>query len=357
MGKKIAIHIFFLLTAYNILNFIFSNKGLFTEKFDPIIHKKLYGQSQYILSEPLSIIPDEIVYALSGWEYVHGLNPILLNGEQPPLGKYLIGLSELWFENSRFTGPIFNVLILVILYFLILQILDSKILASFLVYIFSFEKVFFAQMRYSPNLDNIQVFFILASFYFLVKYFKKNRIDLIFWSFIFLGLVISTKFWITGSVILLSYFLSFLLTKRYKKLKTAFLFAPIILVPLFISYTNSFLNGMDLREFFGTQKYIYAWFSSNINFDIIKIWNFLMVNSSHSADWQVTWPILSIVSFLSLIKMRKNEPVYIIGVWVVIYFALLVVGNINGRYFFPILPFLYILSGWEVKNLLKKYKL
>ena len=360
--------LFLLIAALNIFNFIKTHPGHFNEEFSPDLHRKLYGQSQYILKEPISEIADEIVYALAGWEYVHGLNPILLNGEQPPLGKYFIGLSELWFNNSRFTAPIFNILCLVALFWLLNLLLESRILAAVLTTIFSFEKVFIAQMLYSPNLDNIQLFFVLVAFCFFVKFYKSGKF--LIPALLSLGLVAATKFWITAFIILIVWLLSLLLTLDRKKLKpftspiSLTILMGALLIPLLASYYQSFAQGMSLREFFGTQKYIYSWHSAKLEFNPIAVWDLLLLNRWHNrgeivkaVDWQLTWPILTILSVVAiyqLMKLYKKEgaknPLFIIGVWFVVYFALLSVSNVNARYLFPILPAMYVLGGWVIKS-------
>ena len=356
----------FLVTFLNIFNFIKTHPGHFNEEFSPDLHRKLYGQSQYILKEPISEIGDEIVYALAGWEYVHGLNPILLNGEQPPLGKYFVGLSELWFNNSRYTAPIFNVLCLVALYWLLFLLLDSSLISSSLVTLFSFEKVFIAQMQYAPNLDNIQLFFVLLSFCFFVKFYKSGKF--LVPALLSLGLVAATKFWITAFIILAVWSLSLAISKQWLKLRSLLFKFPISLLPLLASYYQSFAQGMSLREFFGTQKYIYSWHSAKLEFNPVAVWDLLLLNRWHNrgeiikaVDWQWTWPLFAVLSVFAIYKLvrtyRKQktlkDPVYIIGVWFVVYFALLSVSTVNARYLFPILPAMYILSGWVIKQKLR----
>ncbi|MBL7036669.1 glycosyltransferase family 39 protein [Candidatus Microgenomates bacterium] len=362
---SIVIIIFLFLSLYNLFNFALLNKGLFTEPFNPEIHRKLYGQSQYILKEPLSEIADEVVYALAGWEYVHGLNPILLNGEQPPLGKYIVGLSEVLFNNSRVGSLIFNVLLLVIFFLLADLVIDSKVISSVLTYLFSAEKVFIAQVRYSPNLDNIQVFFLLLTFYFFIKYLKTTKLYFSALTFISLGLVIATKFWITGFIVFLVFFVVSLLERNLDNIKKFILFSPLLILPLAVSYLNSFGDGMTIREFFGTQKYIYSWHSAKLVFDPISLVDFLFLNRWHfmgqvqkAVDWQFTWPILGTFSLISIIsffrslkeKLVIGQPICVIVVWLIMYFVVLILSTVNARYLFPVLPAMYISSGWFIKE-------
>ena len=357
--------LFLVLTVINIFSFIYKFRGLYTEDFSPENHRKLYGGSQYVNKTPLAEIGDEIVYAFAAWENINGANPILINGEQPPLGKYFIGLSELWFDNTRLTAPLFNILSLVALFWLLYLLLDSALIAALMTCIFSFEKVFLVQMQYAPNLDNIQLFFVLAAFAFFVKYFKTNKY--LIPAFISLGCAAATKFWITGFIIYVVWLLSILLTKDKKRVLSFLLTSPLILVPMLISYIPAFSQGLTLKGFFGHQKFIYAWHKAKLEFDPVGLWDFLLLGRWHfqgeiqkAVDWQITWPIVGILSLFAIYKLIKSyktptftkNPIYITGIWFLVYFAMLSASTVNGRYLLAILPALYALSGFVVKSLL-----
>ncbi|MDO8452919.1 MAG: phospholipid carrier-dependent glycosyltransferase, partial [bacterium] len=278
-----------------------------------------------------------------------------------------IGLSELWFNNSRYTAAIFNILTLVALFWLLYLLLGSSLLSSALVTLFSFEKVFLAQMQYAPLLDNIQLFFVLMSFAFFVKFYKSGKLQSLVPAMLTLGLVISTKFWITGFTILVVWLLSLLANRDFKKIKYVLLALPLTLAPLLASYYQSFVQGMTIREFFGTQKYIYSWHSAKLEFNPIAVWDFLLFGRWHNqgeikqaVDWQLTWPIIGILSILAIYQLIKQykksgakDSIYIIGIWFIVYFALLSVSTVNARYLFPILPAMYALSGWVIKEKLR----
>src|SRR3990167_3285667 len=64
------------------------NKG---QVYDPVYWEKRYLESQWVNPMSKHPIGDHGLYTWAGWAYVHGENPILINGETPPLGKYFIG--------------------------------------------------------------------------------------------------------------------------------------------------------------------------------------------------------------------------------------------------------------------------
>lgn len=361
--QNILIFFIWIVTIHFQLKYIRDNKGLFQEEFNPTIHQKLYSQSQYVMENPKSIIPDEIVYAHSAWEYLHGVDPIMLNAEQPPLGKYLIGLSELWFNNSRFTGPIFNFLTLIAMYLLANIILKSRLLSSIIVLIFSFEKLFIAQVRYSPTLDNIQVTFILFSLYFFIKAVLKKKTP--YMSLVFLGLVISTKFWITGVVLYLTYLTFLVFSKNRKKIYNFLVFSPIIGIVNMVSYLPSFIfHDLSLRRYIGLQKYIYMWHSGKLQPDLFAPFDLLLFNKWHhigtiipSVDWQITWPVITLVSLIGIvytIYRFKNIDLKLLflNLYIFFYLGLLIFSDTNARYLFPLIPILYIACMWNIKRLI-----
>jgi hypothetical protein len=351
-----------LVTILNIAIFLKGNLNSYTERFNPILYRKLYGESQYVSTAPKQMLPDEIVYSLAGWEYIHGVNPAIFNADQPPLGKYFIGLSEIWFNNPRIPGPFFNILCLVALFILSNMAFENYLISVALVTLFSFEKIFIAQMKYAPLLDNIQLFFILLSFIFFLKFVKSNK--LLVPAFLSLGAVASTKFWATALIIYLVWFIYLLLFRNLIKVFRFIIFSPAILITMLLSYLPAFLEGSTLKSFFGVQKYIYSFHHDKLNFDPLSVWDLLLFNRWHSfsgirssVDWQWTWPIITILSLIAISYILKKKLTKdIIGVfvaWFIIYFLLLSSSSILSRYLIPVLPAMYILSFWLVKKILK----
>src|SRR5574341_210244 len=62
--------------------------------------ENLYNQSQYRQKNPTSLIPDHTVFRYAAGAYLRGVDPILINSETTPLGKYFIALSILIFRND-----------------------------------------------------------------------------------------------------------------------------------------------------------------------------------------------------------------------------------------------------------------
>src|SRR3990167_1849764 len=109
-----------ILSFFYLFSVILQNKKLYTEKFDPKLYEKKYYQSQWVVPNSKNIISDEDLFTYAGYKYIKGLNPILINPETPHLGKYLIGLSIVLFNNQRVMSLFIALFSLVFIYRIIL---------------------------------------------------------------------------------------------------------------------------------------------------------------------------------------------------------------------------------------------
>jgi predicted membrane-bound dolichyl-phosphate-mannose-protein mannosyltransferase len=79
-------------------------------------------------------VSDAELYAISGWEYIHGLSPNIINPEHPPLAKYFIGLSEIIFTNPSTMSFIFSILTIIIVYLISREILGDSLMTLLKIY-------------------------------------------------------------------------------------------------------------------------------------------------------------------------------------------------------------------------------
>ncbi|GAA0134547.1 hypothetical protein YSY43_13870 [Paenibacillus sp. YSY-4.3] len=169
---------------------------------------------------------DEIYHARTAYEYWHHLLPY--ETTHPPLGKLLIGLGMQLFGFSplgwRITGTLFGAAMLPLIYRFALQLFGQRKYAVMSIVLLAAEFMHFAQTRIA-TIDVYAVFFILLMFYGMNRYLHmsfhrqslgKTLIPL-FWSGLFFGIGISTK-WIVlygGAGLAMMLFLS--LHHRYKE--------------------------------------------------------------------------------------------------------------------------------------------
>ncbi len=334
--------------------------------------KFTYENSQYVKKTSSSWVPDEFVNAYAGGAVVKGLSPILVIADQPPLGKYLIGLSGLLFNNENIIILFCGSVSLFFLYLLGKQIYNNTLLALLPPALLSFEPLFINQFQFIPLLDIIQLSFLLPAFYFFNKAIKQSRHQQIFFfslAGLFLGAFISTKFFITGLTVVGAYLL--VLTRR-KNLRLFLKFLPALFLAflvLFFSYTKVFLDGEGLRRFFGIQKWILLYHQSQLILPF-SIWPLILFNQWHvwwgnipvlsDPQWQFTWPLTLLTSLFTIAlyflgKIRLKIEFEVLAAWVVFYILFFSFGQITARYLVIYLPILYLITIFGLQNLFKKY--
>ncbi len=113
--------------------------------------KKTFYSSQYKTKKYEAFIKDEVAYSYVGGALIRGENPIFNIPEAPPLGKYLIGLSAIWFNNPNiFVTLAAGFLGLVMLYLLSRQVLGSSFISLLPVAAITTEPLYKNQYAFVP---------------------------------------------------------------------------------------------------------------------------------------------------------------------------------------------------------------
>src|SRR5258708_23471717 len=134
-GKRFKVFLVIVLLSaitYNVSIVVIANKQKyfsfdFWQRF-PIL-RQTYLDSQYVNKHPKGWIPDEAVNAYAGGAYIQGVSPILIAPDTPPLGRYLIGLSAIIFNNENIIILFFACGSLIMLYLLGMQIFHNVVIS------------------------------------------------------------------------------------------------------------------------------------------------------------------------------------------------------------------------------------
>lgn len=368
--------IFFLIIFYRPVSLTYEQKdkflaGGYHTQYEN--YKRAYYSSQYVVKKNPSIIPDEIFEAFAGGAFLRGLNPILITHDHPPLGRYIISLSILLFDNANtIMLPLFLLAIGGI--FLIgYEIFGNVFLSLIPVGIFINEPLFMDKIIYTPLPEPIQLPFILFSFYFFIKAIESKKY--IYWyiaTSIMIGIIISTRFFITGAVISCSMIIFMLLKNRLGKKTFIFISTlPLSLIVLLLSYTRTIQSGSSILHIFGIQRYILEYHKSKFILPF-TFWDLLFFNRWHTwwgnwaiisdNQWFILWPVATIVSFIAFIshiikKIRLYDAEFFLCIWFFLQVIVFSTGYTSTRYFLPFLPILYILAVSLLYKLVNKYVL
>ena len=380
--SSIAILIFFVVTAVNIINPIRQNFGLFTERFNPKLYEKKYNNSQYVIPQSKNPISDEELLSYAGYRYATGTNPILINSDHPPLGKYIIGWFTLLTGNNRSVSAFFAFCNLILVFSIIYFLTKSTLLSSFGMLLLSFDSMFVDQIIHSPILDIIQVFFLILYFLFLILWLKKEQL----WKVIAMGLALgamsSTKLYFPVFVVLATTFITLVFLKKSLK-KTIILISSLTFITGLIytlSYLSFFMHGNSLRSFLGTQKWIFLFWKNNsvqsskfigdaltlILFNQWKVWWGTKTYIQFEL-WNILWPTffvtgigsaiyVYVTAFKSVKKTLLLQSAVVISTWIFLSIAYLSLLPISPRYlmifYFPT----YILIPIMIKLVTTKDK-
>ncbi len=317
--SKTAAIISLAIIAFSVFTQILSKRQEFTQTFDPQIMEQKYLNSQWVNPKSSQPLGDHGLYAWAGWAYIHGENPILINSEMPPLGKYFIGLGLLLIKHPAYIGLFFASTLLISLYLLSRQVIQDSYLALIPPALFSTETIYKGLLSITM-LDAIQITFLNLAFLFLLKS-TTNKKHFILAS-LMLGGVLSTKFYATGFLVISSIVIFYLISKQFNLLKYFLLSLPLAFLVHLLSYFQFFLKGGTLRQYLGTQKYILNFYqNSSTSVPFGSYWKLVFFNrwrvwwgpkwgeyyTLTTREWQPTWIINAFAAFFGFYLFIKNS--------------------------------------------------
>lgn len=348
------------LSLISICFFILTNLRTYGQMFEPDKAKKAYENSQWVNPDYATSIPigDSGLYSWAGWAYLHGENPILINSEMPPLGKYLIGLGLLLTKRPAVIGFIFTLFSLATYYFLAKEIFKDKWLALISTSLLSLEPVI-TNLLNITMLDALQLGFINLALLFFIKGLRRNKYFLL--SSLFLGASASTKFFAGTATVVFALILYLVINKNWVKLKYFIFSLPIVTLIHASSYAMYFIKGNSIRDYLGVQKWIVDFYQKGnvgtipagsywllVLFNKWRVWfgqEWGKYTTIKSDLWRITWPInlLSVIvgTFIA-IKGKLKKPFKVLLIWLVVYsiFLTFIIGW--PHYMLLYLPFSYI---------------
>jgi len=137
---------------------------------------------------------DEIYHARTAYEHLEGVYPYEVS--HPPLGKLIIAIGIELFGMTpfgwRFSGVVFGIAMLPVLYTLIKRMFGGIAVPACGTAIFAFDFMHFTQTRIA-TIDTYAVFFILLMYLFMYLYIEGGRLRHLALSGIFFGIGAACK--------------------------------------------------------------------------------------------------------------------------------------------------------------------
>lgn len=332
---------------------IYTYRDRYLSKFDPSYWRDRYLRSQWVVPNSNNPIGDDGLFAYTSWELIHGADPTLINPEAQYLSKYILGLTILISGNENIFALVIGICTLFVYYIFNLQIFKNKLFAFLPVFLFSFDSLFYTQLR-APFFDLSQLLFLLLIFVFVIKrkYFLSSAM---------LGCFAASKLAFIAILPLLAIFPS--LTFYYKERREVVKYCislPVAFFVFLLTYLRFFLLGHNFIDFLKVQKHIINFYSVGAKspfwgtiFPLIFLgkWYTHFSTVQFVKEWNLIWPLSSVVSFFSVIRKDKFEfPVILIISWCIVYVVFLSVIPVFPRYLILLLPFLYNLFIWVISK-------
>jgi predicted membrane-bound dolichyl-phosphate-mannose-protein mannosyltransferase len=346
ISKLIIIYVF----IYFII-FIFNNKIYFTKKFDFEFYSKLYSESQYVKG-PLSIggIGDDGLYAFAGYYYLIQLKDVsTVNFEHPPLGKYLIGMSILIFNNQNILNIVYFLLLILYTYKLSMLINKDRFLSSLSIF-FLIQIPLLLDHTLRSLLDLPFTLFVLLAVYYLIKAKNNNKnyiLSLAFW-----GMAFATRFFPIFLVIYFYILVRVFLLDRQNVIKFILYSTVIPLIYLFV-HISFFIYHPSLIDFLRHKIWMISWFSGSkpIFGNIIRLLftgNYLSPDGRflHDIHWNIFIPFLIFFALIYFKCRKKNKFLYLFFLIYLIYVIFLTNGL--QKFILPVYPLISVLAAGSI---------
>lgn len=355
------------MTAISLGGFFWINRETYSSPYNHAFFSRIYTNSPYVQGlKATEGIGDDGLYAFAGYYYITGGDISQVNFENPPLGKYLIGLSILGFGNQNAINILYALAYLVTVYGLIFLLSQRHNVASIGMAVVAIDPFFRSQLALSL-LDLPMALFFLVGLLFYVQATKKN--SGFFWlSSLSFGLASVTKFFPGLSLMLV--ILCIDIVKNHPKKIKSFIYS-LILLPLIyvIIHGNYFYYHPSIVEFLRYQKWILAWRLGNpvvpgniamsLFFGRYRAW-------WEGANWLVDkeWsPVIAIIisaGFLSVfMTTRRTHTFWLVSILAIVFFLYVFFGTVGlAKYILPVYPlFVFLgltLAKEKIDNIFRK---
>jgi len=349
--KNICLAVFLIFSlAVNIVN----RSKFFSIPYDLAYWQQQFSYSQVIIGDKAPYyFSDSEVYAIVGYKYITGADPMRLHTEAPPLGKEIIGLSILLFNNPCVLNLFLFMFILFIIYAISRHTQISVFGSLLVVLLITLDPLIWSTVT-EPLLDIPQLFFLSLAILAFLKSFKYHRWLVVCQSAV--GFMMATKFYFNGLILLGVFCLVSALVNNFRFFIKFILTLPLIAIAYMLPYSVSFINGAGIWEFIKFQRWLTTWWAGNARVPWGGIFPIIFSGQWHTwwekklitmvPEWSLLWPVAFILGSLSpvLVFFRQNLPLLVIWLWTAVYLIFISFSSPFPRYLVALYPFWVILS-------------
>ncbi len=368
--RGLVLFLYVLLITY--LGFVtYSNRALLFSRFDDVYWKDKYEQSQWKLPLSQRTIGDDGLYLYEGYRLIHGGDPTSSNAEMPPLGKYLIGASIMFFGSGHLYGLV-TTLALIAGTFILAKLLLKQTLPALLITVLLATDPLIINQYTLTMMDALQASLLI---FFLITLFQisgpkqKNTKPLVLLAGVILGLFSETKLPVLTPIIgLAGVWYLWIKTKIWPLIAMFFIGG---LVGYLAPYAVYFTQGHTLVDWLKIQKWIITFYSHS---NLTPTWGSVVTTLffgtyqnifsrlwEKANEWSPSWGLL-LFSLLAALGMWLRMPKKDMR-WAVLFIlslaTLMAYAGIPfwTRYLVTLLPLFYITGGLALSRLPTKLSL
>lgn len=331
---------------------LYFKRNRFTLPYNYDYFADKYLHSQYVEGEGSKYtIPDYELYSYAGYYYITGGEISRVNFENPPLGKYLIGLSIILFGNPLVIYLAFSVIYLTITYKFGRLIFQERIIALLALVILVSDPYFIHQASYT-HLDFPMATFFLVGFYLFLTTTEWKRYAV---AAIFFGLAIASKFFPFFAVILI--YLGAIAAKKGRRALLSFSATIPVIVAVYVLTFQNFLLRQGILEFLRYQWWVLRWRMGNpiVVGNILQAvffgrlgtwWGSAVKFHYYPEEWSPLLPTVIVLTLLSPIFYRRSLIYRIIYGYILLFLGYIFFITEGGlKYLAPIYPFFSLFSS------------
>ena len=339
---------------------LFFTREIFFYQYEPEYYENLYYQSQWNVPQSTRGISDGELYKFVGYRLTQGENPFYINYEIPPLGKHLYGIAE------RLTGNPFLVSLGLYLgsigiFYLLAKQLFTKQKIRLLSLLLLTTTPFIATQIRETMLDLPLMFMYLTHTYFIIRYFKTEKLIDLLPAAVFLGLATGVKPGVyTPFVLLLDLIFIYWHSKDIKNL---LLYIPFTFGGYVLAFASYFIRHPNPIPWLRLHKKpLEFYLSSQASVEHLNQWKGIFLNIYQGwwqpgntvslGDWTLLLPVGVIAALIVAYKSfkNKNKPWLYLSLLVFIFLIVNTFIPFWSRYLMPIIPLFVLLSVYLFQN-------
>lgn len=277
-----------------------------------------YQNSRYVQGDKSSdIISDSRLYALKGYLFIDKNLP-LTNFEpgHPPLASYFMGISNALFGHPLWANIIAGSVFFLTFYWFLCQVSNQRLatLAFFTLII----QGLINQQFVETYLDIYQLLFALIGIASFQYWWRSDRDIFLFICQISLGLMLSTKFFLSGIVLPISLTLGVLAGNSLKKFLKFVFSMFFIFVGFGIGHLSFFIHNGSIVDFIRFQRYVLNWWAGSPIVPPFQMWDLVFFNRWHTwwgsgilsvPEWSPLWAIFLVGGLVSPIFIKFNKSI------------------------------------------------